>query len=116
MLRFCLVDVRSLVAYLLLLPLSYPKRKKIGEPKEESRNLYGFRDMNSYIQIHLYDFLYVNSYNLQIHIIRIVSSSLVHKGYFHGHDRSVRYARSMFDLRVESVCLVCPVALISIMI
>ncbi len=29
---------------------------------------------------------------------------------------SVRYARSMFVLRVERVCLVCPVALISMMI
>ncbi len=27
MLRFCLVNVRSLVAYLLPLPLSYPKKK-----------------------------------------------------------------------------------------
>jgi hypothetical protein len=29
---------------------------------------------------------------------------------------SVRYARSMFVLRVERVCLACPVALISMMI
>ncbi len=32
------------------------------------------------------------------------------------HTWSVRYARSMFVLRVERVCLVCPVALISMMI
>ncbi len=67
-------------------PLLAILRKKVGKPKEESRNLYGFIDMNLYIQIHLYDFIYVNSYNIRIHIIWIVSSSLVHKGYFHGHD------------------------------
>ncbi len=32
------------------------------------------------------------------------------------HTWSVRYARSMFVSRVERVCLVCPVALISMMI
>jgi hypothetical protein len=32
------------------------------------------------------------------------------------HTWSVRYARSMFVLRVERVCIVCPVALISMMI
>jgi hypothetical protein len=46
MLRFCLVDVRSLVACSLLLPLSYPK-KEVGEPKKEIRNLNG-QHMNSY--------------------------------------------------------------------
>ncbi len=43
--------------------------------------------MNSYdLQMHWYDFIYVNSYNLRIHIIRIMFSSIVHKGYFHGHN------------------------------
>ncbi len=31
--------------------------------------------------------MYVNSYNLRIHIIQIIFSSIVHKGYFHGHNR-----------------------------
>jgi hypothetical protein len=71
-------------------------RKKVGKPKEESRNLYGFAYLNLYIlQIQWYDFIYVNSlnnfiymnlYNLQIHIIRIIFSSIVHKGYFHGRN------------------------------
>ncbi len=61
-------------------------RKKVGEPKEESRNLYGFVHKNLYILIRLYNFMYVNLYSLQIHIIQIVSSSIVHKGYFHGHN------------------------------
>ncbi len=97
MLRFCLVDVHSLVAYCYRSLLAI-LRKKVGKPKEESRNLYGFVDMNSYIQIHLYDFIYVNSYNIRIHIIRIVSSSLVHKGYFHGHDTLLLHGKTCFAI------------------
>ncbi len=80
MLQFCLVDVRLLVAYSLPLPLSYPK-KKVGEPKEEIRNLYGitkyllceFVFVNLLVRLQiceftyknsLHDFIYVNSYNL----------------------------------------------------
>ncbi len=80
------IRCRSLLAIL---------RKKVGESNEESRNLYGFAYVTLYIiQIHWYNFIYVNSlygmyvnsYNLRIHIIQIISSSIVHKGYFHGHD------------------------------
>ncbi len=46
-------------------------RKKVGKPKEEIKNLYGFH-VNSYnVWIRWYDFLCVNSHNLWIHIIRI---------------------------------------------
>jgi hypothetical protein len=51
MLPFCLADVLSLVAFLL--PLLAILRKKVGEPKEEIRNLYGFymnsSNVNSYV-------------------------------------------------------------------
>ncbi len=68
---------------------------------EEIRNLYGFTYVNLYVwifmynfiyvnsyclQIHWSNFIYVNSYNLRIHIIQIMFSSIVHKGYFHGHN------------------------------
>ncbi len=81
--------------------LSFSEKEKLGKPKEESRNQYGFACVKSQtLQIHWYDFIYVDSYNLQtywydficvnpynlrIHIIRIMFSSIVHKGYFHGH-------------------------------
>ncbi len=60
-------------------------RKKVGKPKEEMRNLYGFHMnsssdeftcTNSYIWIHL-----SNEFILYEYI-----SSTVHKGYFHGHN------------------------------
>ncbi len=85
-----------------MLFLSFSEKEKLGMPKEESRNLYGFAYVNSYIlRIHWYDFVYVNSYNLRIrwydflyvnlynlriHIIQIIFSSIIHKGYFHGHN------------------------------
>ncbi len=37
-------------------------RKKVGEPKEESRNLYGFTYVNSYMWIFRYNFVHVNSH------------------------------------------------------
>ncbi len=80
MLQFCLVNVRSLVAYLLPLPLSYLKKENW---QAQGRNQKPKRiplHMNSYnLQIHIFfEFIYVNSYNLWIHIIRIISSSIVH--------------------------------------
>jgi hypothetical protein len=77
------IRYRSLLAIL---------RKKVGELKEESRNLYRFVYMNPYIQIHLYNFVYVNSHNLRINITQIISSSIVHKGQFHGHDTALALA------------------------
>jgi len=50
MLRFCLVDVRSLVAYSLLFPLSYPKK--------ESWQAQGRRQKP--IRIRICQFVYVN--------------------------------------------------------
>ncbi len=46
-------------------------RKKVGKPKEEIRNLYGFH-MNSFNwRIHMYKLIYMNSFTLWIHLIRI---------------------------------------------
>ncbi len=76
--RWWHIRYRSLLAIL---------RKKVGEPKEESRNLYGF-PVNSYnLWIHMFfEFINVNSYNLWILIIWIILSFIVHKGYFHGQN------------------------------
>ncbi len=46
-------------------------RKKVGKPKEEIRNLYGFH-MNSFNKwIHMYKSIFMNSFVLWIHLIRV---------------------------------------------
>jgi hypothetical protein len=91
------------ICYLSLLAIL---RKKVGEPKEESRNLYRFAYVNSYnLWIHIFfEFINVNSYNLWIHIIQIIFSSIVHKGYFHGHDTLPLHGetRSAIDEQTET--------------
>jgi hypothetical protein len=87
MLRFCLVDIRSSAIYLANAPSQLFWEREVRQAQGKSRNLYRFAYVNLYIlQIHWSDFIYVNSYNLRIHIIWITFSSIVHKGYFHGHD------------------------------
>ncbi len=46
-------------------------RKKVGEPKEEIRNLYGFHMKSSNKWIHMYEFIYMTSSVLLIHLIQI---------------------------------------------
>ncbi len=59
MLRFCLVDVWSLAVYFANTPSKLLSEGKLGKPKEEIGNLYGFH-MNSYkVQIHMYKFIYI---------------------------------------------------------
>jgi hypothetical protein len=41
------------------------------------------------LQIHWSNFLYVNLSDQRIHIIRIMFSSIDHKGYFDGHDTTL---------------------------
>ncbi len=100
-----------------MLLLSFSEKEKLDEPKEESRNLYGFEYVNSYtlrihwndftymnsfdLRIHFNEFIYVNSYDLRIHIIRIMFSSIVHKGYFHGHGRWILKQLCNADLKVN---------------
>ncbi len=95
MLQFCLVDVQSLVAYLLPLPLSYPKKESWQAQGRKQKPVQIHICENSLVRLHkcefayvisLYAFIYVNSYSLQIHLIWIIFSSIVHKGYFHGQD------------------------------
>ncbi len=83
------------------LPLSYPKKeswqaqwKKLETYTNSHMSIrkydffmYNFIHVNSYnLQIHWCNFIYVNLYDLRIHIIQIMLSSIVHKGYFHGHN------------------------------
>jgi hypothetical protein len=57
MLQFCLVNVQSLAVYFANAPFNLFSEGKLGEPKEEIKNLYGFH-MNSYnVQIHMYKFI-----------------------------------------------------------
>jgi hypothetical protein len=46
-------------------------RKKVGKAKEEIRNLYGFHMNSSNKRIHMNEFIYMNSFVLWIHLIRI---------------------------------------------
>ncbi len=90
------IRYRSLLAIL---------RKKVGELKEEIRNLYRFH-VNSYnlwICI-FFEFIHVNSYNLWILIIQIIFSSILHKGYFHGHGTRPLHGRtcSAIDEQTEN--------------
>jgi hypothetical protein len=97
-----------------MLLLSFSEKEKLGKPKEESRNLYGFAYVNSYILLvhwydfiyvnSLYDFIYVNSYDPRIHIIQIIFSSIVHKDYFHGYNTLPLHGetRSAMDEQTEN--------------
>ncbi len=100
MIRFCLVDVLLLVAFCYC-SLSAILRKKVGKPNGRNQKpirihicqfvymnfLYNFIYVNSYdLRIYWYNFLYVSLYDLRIHIIGIMFSSIVQKGYFHGHN------------------------------
>jgi hypothetical protein len=65
---------------------------------------YDFIYVNLYnLEIHWYDFIYVNSYNIRIQMIRIMFSSIVHKGYFHGHNTLPLHGetRSAIDEQTE---------------
>ncbi len=46
-------------------------RKKVGKPKEEIRNLYGFHMNSSNKWIHMYKFIHMKSFVLWIHLIQI---------------------------------------------
>ncbi len=76
------IRYRSLLAIL---------RKKVGEPKEEIRNLYGSHMNSSNRWIHMYKFIYINSSVLWIHLIQIwvvlpitVTYSVALSRYSHG--------------------------------
>ena len=58
-------DCRQYIQPTLL--LSFSEKEKLCKSKEESKNLYGFAYVNLYIQIHWFDFVYVNSYDPRIH-------------------------------------------------
>ncbi len=64
MLRFCLVNVRLLVAYLLPLPLSYPKKESWqaqGRKQKPIRiRICRFVYANLYVQLHTCEFTYTN--------------------------------------------------------
>jgi hypothetical protein len=117
MLWFCLVDVWSLVAYWLPLPLSYPKKESWWAQWRKQKPIWicisEFVYVNLLVQLHtckftytnsLYDIIYVNLCNLWILIIQIIFSSIVHKGYFHGHDTLPLHGktRSAIDEQTEN--------------
>ncbi len=58
MLQFCLIDVRSLVAYLLPLPLSYPKKESWQAQGRKQKPIWiriceYVYSMNSLVRLHI---------------------------------------------------------------
>ncbi len=57
MLQFCLVDAWSSVVYIANAPSKLFSEGKLGKPKDEIGNLFGFHmnssNVNSHVQIHL---------------------------------------------------------------
>jgi hypothetical protein len=82
MLQLCLVNILSSAVYFANAPSKLFSEGKLGEPKEEIRNLYGFHtnssNVNSYVRTHLlHEFNYsMNSSNANIFSplsIRVIS-------------------------------------------
>jgi hypothetical protein len=53
MLRFCLVDAQSLAVYFANSPSKLFSEGKLGKPKEEIGNIYGFHMNSSNVNSHV---------------------------------------------------------------
>jgi hypothetical protein len=94
MLRFCLVDVRSLTVYYANAPSKFFSEGKLGKPKEEIGNQNEF------------EYMYLSGLKVPYLLVLILH---IHISYFHGHDMYMflrHFTYTSFCLRWKSLGMV----------